>query len=580
MWKHARHNRIELSGDRQSAFIMARGRLSILSVSFIAAYLLVLIRLADLSIVQGTIPQMQANHDVQQEQQVAAIAPRRGDIYDRNGFLIATTLKTPSVFVDPALVKDQGQLLFSLSSVLPDLDKEKTARILGADNRFGWIARQITPAQQRQILEIGDPALGFQYEYTRIYPQGALFAHMVGYMQRDGLGLAGMERGFDDILSAGKDINVTLDLRLQHVVKREVSKAMADFNAIGGAGIILDAKSGEVIAAVSLPDFDLNDTSKAKENQKFNRLTLGVYELGSMFKIFSTAGLLELENAKMQDEFDARNPLKIGWHTINDYHAQKRILNIPEVFVHSSNIGSALMGQKIGGKALHAFYDDLGLLNEMKIDIKEVGRPIVPPPNWSESTTMTVSYGHGLATTPLQMSAAVGTIVNGGIGITPYFLMKDQGAIQSQIQVISEKTSADMRKLMRLAVTKGTGKNADVSGLEVGGKTGTAEKSVNGRYDRKKLISSFVGAFPMSDPRYVVMVMVDEPKGNAKSFGYATAGWVAAPAAKRIVTSMASILGMATDKYNPAQDIGRDLEPYIRDPKETPSGRRHLASVQ
>ncbi len=576
IWQRARHHSIVIEGEKRASVTITRGRLSVLSVFFVCAYLLMAFRLVDLTIVQGEMARMAEAQD-NTASQVAAIAPRRGDIYDRHGFLVATTLKIPSLYVDPSLVIDAGDLYAELKAILPDIGQKKVLATLNAQNRFGWIKRGITPQQQQAILELGEPGLGFQYEYKRVYPQKDLFAHVVGYTDRDGLGLSGIERGYDDILSKGQDVYLSIDLRLQHVVKREVSKAMSDFTAKAGTGVIMDAHTGEVLAGVSLPDFDLNMAKDAKDREKFNRLTLGVYELGSMFKIFSTAAYLEMGKGGVSQKFDARKPLKIGRYQIRDYHAQKRIMTLPDVFIHSSNIGSALMGQEIGGKALKDFYSDLGLLSPMALELKEIGRPLVPDP-WRKSTTLTASYGHGLSTTPLQMTAAVATVVNGGTLASPS-LVKKMGAepVRSDVRVISEKTSETMRRLLRLTVTKGTGKNADVEGYMIGGKTGTAEKSVNGRYDRKKLISSFVGAFPMDSPRYVLMVMVDEPKGNKKSYGYATAGWVAAPAVKRIVGSMASILGLPADRYEEGEDIGDALLSYIYEKKK---GGKKLASYE
>ncbi len=583
MWHHARCNMAVIDGDRRCAASMMKNRLSILSVFFISAYLLIAVRLLDLGVVQGLDFRADGISDVgAQSVSVKEITPRRGDVYDRNGFLVATSLKTPSLFVDPYLVLDANALSESLSKVLPDFDKEKSIKIMSAKNRFGWLAYDITPKQQQAILEIGDPSLGFKYNYKRIYPQGSLFAHLVGYTDRDGLGLSGVERGFDDVLARGDDVSLSLDLRLQHAVKREVSKAIADFNAKAGVGVILDAKTGELLAGVSLPDFDLNAVSDAKNNQKFNRLTLGVYELGSIFKIFSTAALLEFKKVSMGRTFDARKPIKVGWFTISDYHAQGRFLTVAEVFMYSSNIGTALMAKMIGGRALKAFYKDLGLLDRLRFDIKEIGRPIIPKQDiWREDSAMTISYGHGISVSPLQMSVAVASIVNGGIALQPTLIKKEEGyRPKSEVRVISEKTSLKMRKLLRLAVNKGTGKNANLEGIAIGGKTGTADKSVNGRYRRDKRISSFVGAFPIHDPEYIVMVMIDEPKGNKSSNGYATAGWVAAPAVKRIVNSMVSILGIPTDKYNPASDISLDLMPYVHDKNKRRKRGKTLASYQ
>ncbi len=575
MWQSARYNAVRIAGDRQSAIFMAQSRLSFLCVGFILCYLMIMVRMVDLSVVQNQILLSDGGSGISQNEiGVSDISVRRGSIYDRNGFLVATTLKTPSLYVDPSLIISPDNMFMSLRRIFPDLDKEKTLRKLSAKNRFGWIKRGITPEQQERVLEIGSPALVFQYEKKRVYPQKSLFSHLVGFTDRDGLGLSGVERGFDDILSSGNDVHLTMDLRLQHLVRREVKKAMGDFTAKAGTGVIMDAKTGEVLAGVSLPDFDINLSSHANDNEKFNRLTLGVYELGSMFKIFSTAAVLELHDIPMGYTFDARKPIKVGRHSINDYHAQKRIMTVPEVFMHSSNIGSAMMGQMVGGEALRGFYADLGLMAPMHTDVKEVGKPILPNP-WREVNTMTAAYGHGLATTPLQMTAGVATIVNGGMSVRPSIVKREgsQGAA-SEIQIISEKTSERMRKLLRLVVTGGTGKNAEVGGYMIGGKTGTAEKSVNGRYHRDKLISSFVGAFPMNNPQYIVMVMVDEPKGNKKSYGYATAGWVAAPAVKRIVGGMASILGIPSDQYAQEDDISNGLERFVHDPKKKRGGKK------
>ncbi len=577
IWKMARHNAISVNGERRSTLSMAQSRLSFLSAGFVLCYLMVMVRLLDLSVVQNQVLFTEEASASDQVVNVREIAERRGDVYDRNGFLVATTLRTPSLFVDPSLIISPQDMFTKLQAVFPDLDQTKTLATLSADNRFGWIKRGITPQQQERVLEIGSPALGFQYEQKRVYPQKALFSHLLGYTDRDGLGLSGIERSYDDILSAGNDVTLTMDLRLQHLVRREVKKAMEDFTAKAGTGVILDAHTGEVLAGVSLPDFDVNMVRSASDNEKFNRLTLGVYELGSMFKIFSTAALLELHDVPMGFTFDARKPIEVGRYSINDYHAQKRIMTVPEVFMHSSNIGSAMMGQMVGGKALRDFYADLGLMGAMQTDVKEVGKPLLPNP-WREVNTMTAAYGHGLATTPLQMSSAVATIVNGGMAVRPKMVMREKGQLQSEVQIISENTSERMRKLLRLVVTEGTGKNADVKGYMIGGKTGTAEKSINGRYHRDKLISSFVGAFPMNDPKYVVMVMVDEPKGNKKSYGYATAGWVAAPAVERIVSGMASILGLPSDVYSEEDDISTDLLRYVHDPKKKKRGGKKLVS--
>lgn len=573
MLKYLRRTAISIEGDRSAILELARGRLMFLGTCFALFFTVVLLRVIDLGVVQGDFARM----DPVQVEIAALKAEReeknktvlRGNVYDRNGILLATTLKTASLFVDPSLVFEPEDLSRRLAEIFPDLSYAKMVHEMRQNKRFAWIKRSITPDQQKRVLDLGEPGLGFEYESRRVYPQGDLFAHVVGFTDRDGMGLSGIERNFESQLAAGQDVKLSVDTRLQHVAKREVSKAMADFTARGGVGIIMDAHTGEMLAGVSLPDFNLNDYSTAIDDAKFNRLTLGVYEMGSMFKIFSTAALLENFNVEMDHTFDARFPIKIGRFRISDYHPQKRMLTIPEVFMHSSNIGTAMMAQTVGGDKLRSFYADLGLLSKAAFDIREVGAPIVPSAPWSRISTMTVSYGHGLSTTPIQMAGAVATIVNGGFSIHPTLLMGSGGRSEkTSLRVLSQETSDRMRKLLRLVVTKGTGKNADVPGYAIGGKTGTAEKSINGRYERKKLMSSFVGAFPIDNPRYIVMVMVDEPIGNKKSYGYATAGWVAAPPVGRIVTAMGAILGMPTDHADPAKDISLELLPYLIEHKE------------
>lgn len=563
--KQMRRNAVRIEGERSAALDLARGRLMLLGLFFICAYTVIALRVTDLSLVQGSW-HAEDGEEIAGAHELDNQNFRRGNIYDRNGELLATTLKTASLYANPSLVLDAGEVAAGLNKIFPDLDRADLQEQLGGGRKFVWVRRGITPEQQQQVLTLGQPGLGFEYEDTRIYPQGSLAAHVVGYAGRDGQGLSGLERSYDKKLASGEDVRLSLDLRLQHVLRRELSGAIDDFQAIGGAGVIMDAKTGEVLAGVSLPDFDINHPAHASDDQRFSKLTLGVYELGSMFKIFSTAALLETVNPSLGQTFDARKPIRVGRFSISDYHAQKRVMTVPEVFMHSSNIGTALMGQAVGTEKLRGFYRDLGLLDPMAIDIEEVGRPGVPSP-WREVNTLTASYGHGISTTPLQLASAAASVINGGYLVKPEFVQqKQEKGVKSQVRILSQETSEKMRSLLRLVVTKGTGKSAEAHGYYVGGKTGTAEKvSETGGYDRKRLISSFVGAFPMNDPEYVIMVMVDEPKGNAKSYGYATAGWVAAPVVSKVVTSMASILGLPADQYDEQKDIANKLAPYVHE---------------
>lgn len=553
---------IKLQGERSDALNRMRGRVIILMAFFVVAYAAVAIRAFDLSVMQ-----MRPAKTGEAEYFVADDEPQadhRGNIYDRNGVLMATTIPVASLFADPKLIFNAEELTQDLIEIFPDLDYGSTLQRLQSDGRFAWIKRNITPDEQSRVLMLGQPGLNFEQETKRFYPHGNLASHLIGYTNIDDHGLAGLERSFDKYLSQGSDLNLTLDVRLQHVLHREVARAMEEFTAKAGAGVIMNAKTGDILAGVSLPDFDPHDAGAADDNSIFNRLTLGVYELGSMFKIFSTAAVLEYNKIPLSYTFDATKPIKIGRHTINDYHAENRIMTVPEVFMVSSNIGSAKMGELVGTERIQSFYDDLGLLTPLDFEIREVGYPLKPNP-WREINTLTASYGHGVATTPLQMSAAVAAVVNGGLLVKPKLVKHESEAPvdESAIRVISESTSMKMRALLRLVVTDGTAKNADVAGFEVGGKTGTAEKIVNGRYERKKLISSLVAAFPASDPEYVVMVMVDEPIGNKKSWGYATAGWVAAPAVARVVDGMAAILGMSPKYIPEEQEVSAPLKQFV-----------------
>jgi cell division protein FtsI (penicillin-binding protein 3) len=547
--------KINMLGVRRSALDQARSRLVLLSMFFVFAYVIVVARAADLSIIQGALHQA----ELSESRHVSSASEEkvtRADIVDRNGVLLARSLKTTSLFVDPVMVQEPAKTAKKLQDIFPNISYGSLLQKLQSKKRFVWIKRNMSPEEQVAILNLGQPGLNFKQEMQRIYPQGALASHMVGASGVDGQGLAGVEASFDKYLATQSEpLQLTLDVRVQHVLKREISSTMKSFGAKGGAGIVMDIETGEILAATSLPDFDPHNYKHAKRNEIFNRVTLGAYELGSTFKIFSTAALLEKNNSNMAQKFDVREPIKVGRFKIRDYHPEKRMLTLPEVFIHSSNIGSAMMGQEVGTASLKDFYADIGLFNTPEFEIPEMGRPILPSP-WREVNTLTASYGHGIAVSPLQLVKAAGSIMNGGVLISPTLVKQSSGLDQSnkksnsspELRVVSPQTSHRMRQLMRLVVTEGTGSKADVEGFLVGGKTGTAEKPGKGGYDRKKLISSFLGVFPMDAPRYVVFVMVDEPQGTKESYGYATGGWVGAPTVGRIVSSMASVMGLSPNK--------------------------------
>lgn len=543
--------KINMLGARRTNLEQARGRLVLLSAFFVFAYVIVVARAADLSIIQG-IKNHEQDVSFYQEDSSDKKKIIRADIVDRNGVILARSLKTSSLFVDPVLVQQPAKAAKDLHEIFPEISYGSLLSKLQSKKRFVWLKRNISPEEQSKILNLGYPGLNFKQEMRRIYPQGALTSHLVGASGVDGQGLAGIERSFDNYLAENSEpLTLTLDVRLQHVLKREISNTIKEFSAKAGAGIVMDIETGEIVAATSLPDFDPHNYQTASGNEIFNRLTLGVYELGSTFKIFSTAAMIEKNNANMAQRFDVRKPIKVGRFQIRDYHPEKRIMSLPEVFIHSSNIGSAIMGQEVGTEGLKNFYKDIGLFDKPEFEISEMGEPMIPSP-WREVNTLTAAYGHGIAVSPLQLVKATASIMNGGLLVQPTLVKQSKiperadkkEKSQADVRVVSPETSHRMRQLMRLVVTEGTGSKADVDGYVVGGKTGTAEKPGKGGYDRKKLISSFLGVFPMDAPRYAVFVMVDEPQGTKASYGYATGGWVGAPTVGRIVSGMASVLGL------------------------------------
>ncbi len=569
---------IEFSGQKRSALDMARGRLVLLSLFFILTYIIVAARVVDLTIIQGEFKKGEDTVSYLEAEPVPQKKIGRADILDRNGVILARSLKTASLYADPAVITDAKTVAKDLVKIFPELSYGETLQKLQTEKRFVWIKRNMTPDQQHKILYLGYPGLSFKEEERRIYPQGRLAAHIVGYNSVDDHGLGGLEAGFDKLLLDSKEpLITTLDVRVQHALRREVGSAMQKFSGVAATGMVMDVQSGEVLGAVSLPDFDPNSVNVKDKDALFNRLSLGVFEPGSTFKIFTTAAAIESANAGMDQTYDAREPLKVGRFKISDYHPEKRILTLPEVFMHSSNIGSVRMAQSVGTDNFKNFLKDLGLFNAPDIEIPEVGKPLIPSP-WKEINTMTAAFGHGIAVSPLQLVAASSSIMNGGILVKPTLVLDKTAAKDkskgNNVRVVSEKTAHRMRQLMRLVVTEGTGGKAEVAGYNVGGKTGTAEKNSGRGYDSNKRRSSFMGFFPSENPRYVVYVMVDEPKGTKESYGYATAGWVAAPAVGKVIESIVSIEGL---KPQDNDELGGTLDAYVKT-KEQIAKEKQLAS--
>jgi cell division protein FtsI (penicillin-binding protein 3) len=518
-------------------------RLIVTASMFVLAFLTISARLVDVTLISGAEPRV-------------ARAPRvlpieRADIVDRNGVLLATSVSTASLFGEPHKVIDPVGAAHALAQVLPDVGEDVLRSRLTSDKSFVYLRRNLTPRQEYEVNRLGIPGLGFQREDRRIYPEGSTLAHVLGFSDIDNHGLAGIERSFDQSLRAGGEpLQLSIDIRLQQMVREELAAAVQKFTAIGGAGMVMDARSGEVLAMVSLPDFDPNHPGTATDAARFNRNTLGVYEMGSVFKIFNTAMTLEAGTATLTSSYDASHPLQIGRFAIHDDHAQNRWLSVPEVFIYSSNIGSARMALEVGPAGQRAFFDKLGMLRPAKIELPEIGHPEIPM-QWRPINTMTIAFGHGMAVSPVQLIGGVATVLGGGTLVRPT-LLKQNGPVTPGEQVISAKTSLSMRRLMRLNVEdpRGTGKFGAVPGYLVGGKTGTAEKAAAGGYRHKALLSTFLAVFPMTSPRYVVQIMIDEPHGTKDTYGFATAAWVAAPSVKRIIERMGPMFGVPTINEN------------------------------
>ena len=554
-------------GPAQQSLETSHTRLIITGALFCLAFMVIGARLVEVAGLKSGGTRLARNHAAER------IETSRADIVDRNGVLLATTLVTPSLFANPKQIQDAHGVARKLVGVLPDLDESEVFAKLASDKSFVWLKRQLTPRQELAVNRLGIPGLQFQDEERRIYPKGNLTAHVVGYTGIDNKGLAGMERGLDEVLrDHHRPAALSIDVRLQYILRDEIARQIADFNAIGGMGLIMDVNTGEVLALVSLPDFDPNNLSTATPETTFNRATLGIYEMGSTFKIFNTAMALEAHTATLASSYDATQPLHIGRFTIHDDHAQRRWLTVPEIFEYSSNIGSARMAVEAGTEQQRQFLGRLGLLKAPAFELPEIGAPLVPSP-WHEVNTMTIAFGHGISVSPLQMATAVSAVVNGGVLHRATLIKHPSGYAPLGQQVLSAQTSEDMRRLLRLVVERGTGKLANAPGYLVGGKTGTAEKVMGARYNRKELLSSFVGAFPITDPRYLVMISIDEPHGNKQSAGFATGGWAAAPGVSRVVQRMAPLMGI-----QPLDEDSPEIRRSLMVDSLTPQGRKIAAN--
>jgi cell division protein FtsI (penicillin-binding protein 3) len=542
----SREDVIAIKGRKLSHGGSRRNRLAMAIIFFLAAYSVIGGRLIFL----GTEDDG-ANRTTFSTRHLAS----RPDIVDRNGEVLATDIKTASLYAEPRRIVDADEATESLTSVLPGLDFQATIRKLKSGAGFVWIKRELTPRQEAEIHALGIPGLGFRTEKKRFYPGGPTASHILGLVNVDNQGIAGMEKYIDDhglsVLretgladeAALEPVRLSIDLRVQHIVRDELVQAMDKFKAIGAGAVVLNAKTGEVIAMSSQPDYDPNNPVNALDKDRLNRMSAGIYEMGSTIKAFTTAMALDSGEVHLGDKFDASHPLKIAGFTIHDFHSMGRALTVPEIFTHSSNIGTARMAEKIGIEEHQAFLTRIGLLTRLNTELPEVATPSQPTV-WKKINSVTIAFGHGMATTPLQTAVSAAALLNGGLLFNPTFLPRSQTDADGQArQVLNPRTSIAMRYLFRLNVEKGSGRRADVPGYFVGGKTGTAEKVVNGRYSSDKRFNAFLAGFPADNPQYVVLVILDEPKPEEPGM-YATAGMNAAPTVANIIRRSAALLGV------------------------------------
>ncbi len=533
-----RPGEIHLEGAAGKAIAVARRRLIVTGAVFLLAFGAIGYRLVDLGVIRAGAEAERAEI----EATGTLPAGHRANIVDRNGVVLATSIRSWSIFADPAVVEDPGRTARILAHIFPQQSVRSLEKKLRRKGRFVWIRRQASPAAYQQILHFGLAGIQARPDLRRVYPQRALVAHIVGSSDVDNKGIAGVEAKMDKRIRTGvRPLRLSIDLRAQVAVRRILARSIEYWRAIGGAAMVMDVRTGEIPAMVSLPDYDPRKLLRVPKKARFNRNTLGVYELGSVFKVLNTAMALDYGVTHLGEMYRVDKPLPAGRRFIRDSHPFLKPIDTGTILVKSSNIGSAMIAQRIGGKRQKAFLRRAGMLAKIPLELPEAGQPLYPR-RWRPVNTLTVSFGHGIAVTPVHLVAAVAGIVNDGVMVAPTLLKRGNGQPRWRRRIVSSKTSRILRDLMRRVVVEGTGRQANAMGYRVGGKTGTAEKAGRGGYRRKALLSSFVAAFPMNRPRYVLLVSLDEPKGNKKSHGYATAGWVAAPAAREIIERIAPIL--------------------------------------
>ena len=548
-----------LYGNKVDRRAKARARVGLAIFAFAAVYFIIAMRL----IMFGIVSDSRTVHRVGGGD---AIATARPDILDRNGEVLATDVRVPSLYGEPRRLIDVDEAVELLTADLPDLDATELRERLSSKRGFVWLKRDITGEQQRAIYKQGLPGIGFLNENKRDYPGGPEVSHVIGHVNIDNQGIAGMEKWLDGhglaaLHMAGlatdrlqNPVELAVDLRVQHALRDELIAARAKFSTIAAAGIVLDVRTGEIVAMVSEPDYDPNNPHEALDPTRINRLTTGVYEMGSTFKAFTVAMALDSGKATLKSSFDAHNPLHYGTFDIHDFEPMQRSLTVPEIFTYSSNIGAARIAMAVGIEGHKAFLKKMGQLDRLRTELPESAEPIVPK-RWGELNTITIAFGHGLSVAPLQAVMGIAALMNGGILIPPTFLKRSEAEARALgKRVIKPETSEIMRYLMRLNVEKGTASKADVKGYYIGGKTGTADKVVFGRYSKTKVLTDFMAVMPADQPRYLLLIMLDEPHATPETHGFKTSGWNAVPTGAAVVARIAPLLGIEPRMNLPTAD--------------------------
>jgi len=546
---HQRLVRGMLYGKNVDRAARARVRVGLCMLAFGAVYAVIALRLVMFAVVGDS-------HGARRTASADAIATARPDVVDRNGQILATDVKAPSLFGEPRRIIDKDEAIELLTATLPDLDTGEVRDRLSSKKGFVWLKREISPRQQKDIHRLGIPGIGFLRENKRVYPNGVDVSHLIGLVNIDNQGIAGIEKWLDtnglaDLHRAGfatdrlqRPVELAVDLRVEHALRDELVKAKEHYKAKAASGLVSNVRTGEIVAMVSLPDFDPNNPKEANDPDRINRLTTGVYEMGSTFKAFTLAMALDSGKATLNSMWDARGPLHYGRFKIHDDHPLGRFINTKEVFTYSSNVGAARMALAQGVEAHQAFLRKMGQMTRLRTELPESASPILPR-KWGELNTVTIAFGHGIAVAPLQAVMGIDALVNGGYLIPPTFLKRtEEEAMKLAKRVIKPETSDKMRFLMRLNAEIGTARKADVKGYYVGGKTGTAEKVINGRYAKKKVLNAFTAIMPADNPKYQLLIMIDEPQPLKETYGFITSGWNAVPTGGKVIARIAPLLGI------------------------------------